>query len=555
MNTKNFGQKQTCDSRKVLCQSGLSFKDDFGEIPAFVGAKVSGGHFRLSEGMTDTSEKFKLNRYKTALVGVFLCMTWMFPVSASSQYPWPDFYGEPASRAFSIGAQSSFFLKQKNWLHLVPTVDLKYSNLMVDVDLGWQYSLPEKKHYFRLSEMALTFPIPFSSKWNFSLGFKKHKWSKADIYWNLGLWQPRYMVDPFRPVQMGRPGFYLNYKGLSTFTLHLSYLAFPDLHIIPKLTGGGIQSENPFFISPVTLEEDSDKTSPTQWDIKEMPSLKWDTFLKPVVALHTFHKLPHFQLSVAYAYKPSHRLRYFVFANQCTPSQIVQGTCAISGADYSVGYHHLFSVEGEMSPLKNVTLHGALIYENPRELPRGHSVSDITSAFFKEKKDLLSSPSPPVSLNGQKGHWVSSVSRDHLTASVFLYYREGEENRDQTQLSVGYLRPLWREKNPNNSFVTSLAPLFGRNFSWIHAISFSLEHEMKSIFHGYKFQFRLNHALDNKMYQAGFENRLNLLPFLQVSLSGDVLFQADHQELKSGSSSIQLYKNHSRILVGASCVF
>ena len=520
MNTKNLGRKQSCYSRRILN---------------------------------------RLKRVQTALWGVLLmvvlCMTWAFSVAAASAYPWPDFYGEPDSRALSIGMQSSFFLKQKKRFHFVPAVDVKYSNLMVDVDLGWQYSFSEKKHYFRFSEMALTFPIPFSSNWNFSLGFKKHEWSKADLYWNLGLWQPRYLIDPFRPVQMGRSGFYLNYKGLSTFTLHLSYLAFPDLRIIPELKGGIIQSENPFFISPVTFEEDSEKPSPTQWDIKEMPSLKWDTFLKPVAALHTHHKLPHFQLSVAYAYKPSHRLRYFVFANKCTPSQIIQGTCPITGADYSIGYHHLFSVEGEMSPLKNVTLHGALIYENPRELPRNHSVSDITAAFFKETKSSLPSPSSPISLNGQKGHWTSSVSRDHLTASLFLYYREGEKDRGQTKLSVGYLRPLWKEKNPNNSFLASLAPLFGSSFSWIHAISFSLEHEIKSILHGYQFQFRLTHALDNKMYQAGFENRLNLLPFFQISLSGDILFQAANQGLKSGSSAIQLYKNHSRILVGASCVF
>lgn len=484
------------------------------------------------------------------------CLTLAHPVAVAQTYPWPDFYGERDTRYLSIGAQSSFFLNQKKWLHLIPAVDLKYSNLMVDVDLGWQYSVPEKKSYFRLSELALTFPIPLSSKWKFSLGFKKHEWSKADLYWNLGLWQPRYLIDPFRPVPMGRPGFYLNYSGFSSFTLHLSYLAFPDLHIIPELEGGQITSENPFFISPVTLEEDSGKTtSSSKWNIQDMPSLKWDTFLKPVMALHAFHKLPHFQLSMAYAYKPSHRLRYFVFANQCTPSQIVTGSCAIGSVDYSITYHHLFSVEAEMSPMKNVTLFGSLVYENPRALPRDHSLSDIATAFLKEEKDLYSSPSSPVLLNGEQGHWVSSVARDHLTASVFLYYREGEKTKEQTTVTVGYLRPLWKEQNPNNSFISSLTPLFESSFSLTHAVSFSLDYWMKNILHGYQFQFRLNHALDNKMYQASFENRLNLLPSFQVSFSGDILFQAANQDLKSGSSAIQLYENHSRILVGARYVF
>ena len=259
-----------------------------------------------------------MKQIKTMIV-VGCCLVLLFPVKTVFAYPWVDFQDKQDSPYFSLGIESSFFVTQKRWLHLIPSMDVKYSNLMVDVDLGGQYSLPEENFYLRLSELALTFPIPFASKWNFSLGFKKNKWIKADLYWNLGLWQPRYLVDPFRPVPLGRPGFYLNYKGYSSFTLYLSYLSFPDLSIIPKLENGAISSKNAFFISPVTLEGDSKKTvHPFKWDIKEMPSLKWGTFLKPALSLHTAHKLPHFQLSLAYAYKPSHRLRYFVFGNQCT---------------------------------------------------------------------------------------------------------------------------------------------------------------------------------------------------------------------------------------------
>lgn len=473
---------------------------------------------------------------------------------AAQAYPWPDFYGEEDSRYFSIGAQSSFFLEKKNWLHLVPAVDVKYSNVMVDVDLGWQYSVPEKKSYFRFSELALTFPIPFLSKWNFSLGLKNHEWSKADLYWNLGLWQPRYLMDPFRPVQMGHPGFYLNYRGLSSFTLHLSYISLPDLDIIEILEGGQINSRNPFFISPVTFEEDSNGGSQPQWTIEEIPPIRWGTFLKPMVALHTSHKLPHFQLSVAYAYKPSHQLQYSAFANQCSPSKLINNSCEVSGVDYSINYHHLLSLEAEMSPLKDVTLFGTLVYENPRELPRRPSLKDVVTASYEEEESLQSS-FLPASFNGKQGYWISSNSANHLTASLFLYYREGEKTKEQTTVSFGYLRPLLKETNQNNPVFMSFEPLFGSSFPWTHAMSLSLEHWIKNIFHGYRFQFRLNYALDNEMYQASFENRLNLFPSFQVSLSGDLLFQAMVHDLKSGSSSIQLYKDHSRILMGARYVF
>ena len=491
------------------------------------------------------------------IIRVGCCLAFLFSIKTAFAYPWIDLQDEQDSPYFSLGMQSSFFVPQKRWLHLIPSMDLKYSNLMVDVDLGGQYSYPEKSFYLRLSELALTFPIPFSSKWNFSLGFKKNDWIKADLYWSLSLWQPRYLIDPFRPVPMGRPGLYLNYKGSSSFTLYLSYLSFPDISIIPELDNGAINSKNAFFISPVTLKGDSKEVEHSfKWDIKEMPSVKWGTLLKPALSLHTSHKLPHFQLSLAYSYKPSHLLRYFVFTHKCSLSQHSNNSCSISDVDYSINYHHLLSAEVEMSPLKGMTLFGTLIYENPRALVRNHTSSDIAKAFFQERKAESPSPFSLVTFNGQKGYWISSIPRDHLTASIFLYYREGAKNKEQTTITAGYLRPLWQEKNPNNLFLNNFtAPLLGESFLWIHALSFSLEHWIKNVLHGYQFQFRLNHSLDNKIYQASFENKLNLLPSLQVSLSGDVLFQAEDQGLKSNTSAIQLYKNHSRVLMGVKYVF
>ena len=485
--------------------------------------------------------------------GIF-CLISFLTLSAQA-YPWPDFSGEKDTRRFSIGAQSSFFLKQKSWLPLVPTVDLKYENVMADVDLGWQYSLPEEQSYFRLSELALTFPVPFFTKWSFSLGFKDQDWSKADRYWNLGLWQARYRTDPFRPVQMGRPGFFLNYKGLSSFMLHLSYLSLPDMNIIPLLKSGEVSSQNPFFISPVTLERDSGKTKQITWKIQDLPPVRWSAFLKPVAAFQTSHKLPHFQLSMAYAYKPSHLLKYFVFVDKRTIAQFTSNAYEISGADYSINYHHLFSLEAEMSPFKGLTVTGALIYENPRELRRDHTLSDIRAAFFREPKKPEPTPSP-VSFNGRTGHWVSSSPADHLTAGLFLYYREGEGTDEQTAVSFGYLQPISKEKTEDNFLVKSAAPLLGAGSAYTHAINFSLEYGLKTILHGCHLRFRLNHALDNKMFQASFDNRLNILPSLQVSFNGDILFQlSGHRSLKPGASSIQFYRDHSRALLGVAYVF
>ena len=484
-----------------------------------------------------------------------ICLTSFLTVSAHA-YPWPDFYGEKDPRRLSIGAQSSFFPKQKSWLPLIPTVDLKYSNMMADVDLGWRYSLPEERSYFRLSELALTFPVPLFTKWSFSLGFKDQEWSKADRYWNLGLWQARYKTDPFRPVQMGRPGLFLNYKGFSSFTLHLSYLALPDLNIIPLLKSGKVSSKNPFFVSPVTLERDSEQTKQPTWKIKELPPVKWSAFLKPVAAVRTSHKLPHFQFSLAYGYKPSHQLKYFAFVEKCTILQFTSGACVISGVDYSINYHHLFSLEAEISPFKGLTVTGSLTYENPRELERDHSLSDIKSVFFREPKKKEDEPPVPVSFNGQEGFWVSSSPADRLLAGLFLYYRDGEKTNEQTTVSFGYLRPLSQEKTVDNSFVTSAAPLLGAGSAYAHAISFSLEHDLKAVLHGYRLRFRLNHALDNKIFQAGFDNRLNILPSFQVSFNGDILFQlSGRQSLKSGASAIQLYRERSRALLGVAYVF
>ena len=180
-------------------------------------------------------------KLQTFVLGLIISFTWVSSVQA---YPWMFFRESELPEIVEWDIHASYFIKGQ--ATVFSGIKLDYHNPKVDINLGYSYSFLETRQYFRVRELAVIFPFIFE-KWKVSLGFKDVLWSEADRYWNYGLWQPRYLLDAFRPVQMGLPGLYLNHKGDTSFLFLLSYFYLPDIIIYPKLKKDRITSENPFF--------------------------------------------------------------------------------------------------------------------------------------------------------------------------------------------------------------------------------------------------------------------------------------------------------------------
>ena len=489
-------------------------------------AKTGNSHFLILSAKAGKSS-LKMTRG--------LCLTgFLVLLSAprtTTAYPWTELSAPKEESRLSAGFQSSFFFKKERFLHLFPVLDIKYSRFMLDLDLGYQRSLTENKHYLRLSELALTFPVPLFDKWTFSIGSQNHIWSVVDQYWNLGLWQARYLTDPFRPVPMGNPGFYFHYKGSSSLILHLSYFSLPDISIFPDLKNGAPQSKSPFFTPPFTQQA---HLSNIEWRVKSLHPLSWGSFLKPVLALKAQSAPAHFQISLSYSYKPVHQFQYSAIVG---PSNLTGGLVEFDKLDYSLIYHHLAGLEMKVSPAPELSLLGSAVYEDLKQ-----------ESFFSNEKDR---------------YWLSTIRPGRsFIAGLLIRYEEKTAQEERTRVDLGYLKVFSRldeeipQPKTDSAWIDRMSQSFLKGkFLWKHALSLSLEHWVNNCLEGCQFKFRLTHAIDNKVYHAAFENRLNLLPSIQAHLSGDVLFQLPDKAVKTGSSSVQRYKNQSRILTGVRYVF
>ena len=136
---------------------------------------------------------------KMKLSLLFLIFFWL---NTAQAYPWM-FFRENKPYKIVLDLHGSYFLKGEK--SFFSGFQANYHNSKIDLNLGYNYSFLEQQHYYQISELSVIFPFIFE-EWKMSLGFRDVLWSSADRYWNYGLWQSRYLLDPLRPKQMGRPG-------------------------------------------------------------------------------------------------------------------------------------------------------------------------------------------------------------------------------------------------------------------------------------------------------------------------------------------------------------
>ena len=432
-------------------------------------------------------------------------------------YPWVFFKNTEQKNYLELDLHSSYFLE--NSYSVFAGGKIEYHNSKIDIDIDYRYSFLEKKHYSRFGELSVILPL-IKDRFNMILGFRDFVWNETDRYWNLGLWQPRYLLDIFRPLQTSLPGLYFDYftSSNTTLTFYFSYFYLPDVIIYPEIKNGVITSKNPYFSNP-SLKD-------VKWNVDQLRSFEISSFLQPMVAFQLYHQLSYSEIFLSYAYKPKNQLQFFVQSQGISLSDTDSSKITVTGLDYDTVKHHLFTIESEMYLDDNFSVFAALFYERPEKLEA-------------------------------KENWVSDNFEPHLTASFLIYFKEEIMKKEKTTFTLGYIKNFESKNNAESSNLVTedLEIVFGTNTYWKHALSWSMEYWTSAILEGFKFNFRLNYALDNKIYAAIFDTAFYITPSLQVYLSGDALFRFSDDSIKKRTSLISKYKDLSRLLVGVKYVF
>lgn len=449
----------------------------------------------------------------------FLILSCWYPF-VSVAYPWSFFKEVKRDNYLELDFQSSFFINNK--FSSSVGGQLEFHSSKADIDLSYYYSVIEKKPYFRFGELSLTYPLTKSTQ--LVLGFRDFVWSESDRYWNHGRWQPRYLIDVFRPLETSLPGIYLDQKFQDTTSVSFYYSHFylPDIIPLPELKDGVVFTKNPFFESIYS-------TKNINWDVQSLKKVQLASFFKPLYAFHVQHQVSHSELFFSYAYKPMNQLQFFIYTEGVNLSSKETENLSISKLDYAVLYHHLLTVETEIHVSDVLSVFASILYENPE--------------------------APAVDNHQQ---WLSDQPEPKLIASALIYFKEEIKDTEKVTLALGYTK-VFENNSPqkiNNLITEDLEFLFNSDLDWKHAISWSMEYWTKSFLEGFQFYLRLNYALDNQFYLVAVESSVYVLPYLKVYVSGDLVFQSNKLKEKSRSnSSIHRYKDLSRVLTGVKYVF
>ena len=429
----------------------------------------------------------------------------------SYSYPWMFFREKNSSDTIRLDSHSSYFGKKMTFFS---GVDINYHNNMADINLGYTYSYLEKNHYFRLSEISLDFPFLWKH-WTFSLGVKDVVWSEADRYWNYGLWQPRYLLDPFRPQQMGMPGLYFNYENQgSSLVILMSYLQSPDIVIYPDLINDKVSSRNPFF------------TDTSEVKVEELGGVfQLKKFLKPSFAVQFKNSTDIFDINFSYAYKGKNQLKKAFVWEGVNLSLFENNGGYIKKLDYFTNFHHLASIEAELSLDRPVSIYASFLYERPERIKLAKQ-------------------------------WWSIDFPSHYTFSVLAYFQE--KQLLNTLFTIGWTQTTeFDTPIPENLLINDFRGILSQDIMWKSAISVSVEHENKQLYEGVLFRLRGNYALDNQFYHLILENYFYFTPYFRFYLSGDMLLRFSERPVvfNSYSSAIKKYAGLNRILLGGQYVF
>ena len=177
---------------------------------------------------------------------LFFFLFYVFGSSASElRLEWQHYTSEPSLRDQS---RNYIFLRwdQKSHFYKGPFDINIHAQMEHDLERSRTFS-------FDLSEISLSYvytfnTVPSIDNIEIHLGRKIKKWSLADEYWDMGLWNPLNRLNPLHPTSMGLIGSFLTVDSKRwSFDFFLSGLYLPNKEVPVKEKNGRAYSAYRWF--------------------------------------------------------------------------------------------------------------------------------------------------------------------------------------------------------------------------------------------------------------------------------------------------------------------
>ena len=278
----------------------------------------------------------------------------------------------PSDSVSRLGARDSVLggdgAPRMSLRNFYPQGSIEQTDRVVNFDFSAFHSFSEEMPYLNLREL-------YYQRYNkrsdgietFTFGAYDRTWSSADEHWNLGLWQRRFGWDKLNAEQNGLIGFFAEVDRGSELRIAglLSPLFVPDINPSFREEEGRLVSRNPWFRPPppsvVLMGEETRVVS-----VVDAPSVQ-EVLVQPGLALRLeSDALAPGTLGMSYAYKP---MNQFVLGYGYK-LQLQEGdSVALLDVTPHVSYHHLVTLDHQISLQEQHHLSGSLTYEQPRRLP------------------------------------------------------------------------------------------------------------------------------------------------------------------------------------------
>lgn len=101
--------------------------------------------------------------------------------------------------------------------------------LSYELDLGGGNYLGTSKSYFFVNDVYIR--KNFENGIYGSMGRMRSDWSQLDHAWDLGLWQPQFLLDPLQPEEQGLTGFFIGYQSrFQELTVFVTPVFIPTMY-------------------------------------------------------------------------------------------------------------------------------------------------------------------------------------------------------------------------------------------------------------------------------------------------------------------------------------
>lgn len=430
-----------------------------------------------------------------------------------------EFFRDEASNGlelFTLG-----FKQKKDW----------NANWFSNVDANILISPIEKKFYINATEFYLS-----NKSKSLSIGRKQQQWSWLDSYWDMGLWQPRFMWEKASPDQIGLLGFFYNKQWSKKIKslFYVSPLYLPEFSAGSHREDGRFSSENPWFNPPVGLVEIPGLGERDIFYEVNKPAFI-DVALRPSIGFMTRLGEASNWAQVSYAYKPHNKL----FTNIDESLILGEDKIVLDGEETDIIEPR--SVDARVEVLPELFYHHLLGVESQFTLSSKWS---LMTAYQFEAADR--------ELNFNSEITYKGLSDGRIGAIAFKRFFSSELS--SAYVSLGYMKLSGGDEPDKGKLASEEKSLFANHYRFKNAIKAEAFFPQVFLLNKY-FSSNSSVIYDLDFDGIVFSHKMNMSynESWKFSLSVDLIGLLDDQDIKK--SFMSSYRSNDNVSVGVSYVF